>query len=321
MTTKEIIDKFFEQKPDTTSFKIKGRIDRKELYDYEEQQGVDIFHMDTEQLFGLLRALGLNAVSYSSMASLMRNLFTFYSEEVEPIINPWLRKDMRGGVVAERFANADDKKISIESYNDALRMIRTEFGDYRVDYLTMILRLFFEGFETSAEIIDVKQEDIDFDALTINVHCENGRTKLIHISQRTLDLLTQYKYGDEYAGDWKRTFRVDFFEDSVFPFLIEGKSMNERGRLNAIRYIAHQFIRNVKPHLENEFNLRQVYLLGMYQSVVRKFGKEKAIELLQDRNTEENNAKLVAAIREFGWAEESANVYKIRHMIRLNVKL
>lgn len=58
MNTRELLDEYFtNERPDLTAAKIRGQIDREELYTYEKKIGKQLVDMDSMEIFELIKSI------------------------------------------------------------------------------------------------------------------------------------------------------------------------------------------------------------------------------------------------------------------------
>ena len=115
ISTKELFDLYYESVKGTSAEKTRPQIDKPELYAYEMKIGKELLDMEVDDLFGLIielrnkrRGKEINFMishsSYDQISTLLRALFNYYIDNVEPIRNPMNDKRMKGKEATKRLA-------------------------------------------------------------------------------------------------------------------------------------------------------------------------------------------------------------------------
>ena len=104
--TQELLDEFFKTMPESTVKKVRGQIDRQELYDFEQHKGKPLVELDAleiAEMIGTFRnqsyksgAFKMSIKSYDSILSMLRSFFDWYIYNYKVIINPCNDKRIRG---------------------------------------------------------------------------------------------------------------------------------------------------------------------------------------------------------------------------------
>lgn len=291
MTTQEVFESYFSasgMKADTMR-KLRPQVDRPEVFRYEEQIGKQVFDMDVDELFDMIQTFGDNRrvkgegvhfgisyASYDQIASLFRQIFNWYADNVKLIRNPWNDKRMRGVEASKRLAQGKET-FTTETMNDIIQKVRDFYDDDRADYTELTILLFYCGFAEAIEVAEMKERDIDFKRHNVRI---SGRT--VHLSDRCFELLCKVHNMSDLGG-WRGDYVMASWNDSYFKFAIrpkEEKAFNDRTPVQVSAQINQIILTMVKKKLNVNINYRMLYLLGFYDFICEKVGKDKAKEIL-----------------------------------------
>ena len=95
---------YYEDVPENTVKKTRRQVDRDEVYLYEKKINKRLFDMDVDDLIGYFvycfnnenKTCNFSYLSIPKIASMYRNIWNFYIENIEIIKNPWNNKKMKG---------------------------------------------------------------------------------------------------------------------------------------------------------------------------------------------------------------------------------
>lgn len=307
ISTHELLDRYFESVSDTTIPLSRRQIDRPELYAYEIKVGKELIDMDVEDLFGLFLELKnkrdgheiefmTSHSSYGQLASLLRAIFNYYIDNVEPIRNPLNDKRMKG-VAAFKHLSQGKENLRWEIVQDVIDDLHGDRDSENADYVELILKLFYEGFANAEEIVSLKREMVDPKTMAARM---SGKT--IHLSQRSYSLLEHFYFADEIPG-----FRGDYslvsWRGSYFKFIVRPNnaldidSRSSRAMCDIInRCIAVQ----VNKRYKTKINYSNLYYLGFYDFIVKRYGKERVNQMLTSFRNAEDIDTLIRSAREYG---------------------
>ena len=321
ITTKELFDDYFKDMPLEKSKKIRPQIDREEVYAHEIKLNKRLIEMNSDELFDMLLTFKNNKSSknksyrmaystYNHIASLYRAVFEFYCYKYEVIRNPFHEKAMKGAEASKRLSR-DIEAFSYEKFEEIIKMIREEYDESRANYYECILLLFYNGFKKAEEIVNLKEENIDFKNKFVILP---GRT--IKLSDRCFELLI-YVHNLEYIDCIRGDYPVVSWRGSYFKHIIRKKEVDafdERPQEEIANIINRRIIENVNKRLGVAINYRLLYMLGFYDYLVREKGAEKVREfVLTPRNDED--------IKEFFLLSKKYNVlYDNITYIKQNLK-
>lgn len=305
MDTRAFIQEFLDSLPDSTREKVYRRIDRPEVYKYEEKIGKKLLEMDVDDLFGLILEFesskvdnprSISYLSYESLASTYRHLWDYYSDNYELIRNPWNNPAMKGTNAKKRLAKLVDV-FNKEKFDDLIKKIREYYDGENEIYIECIVLLYYDGFADTEEIIGTKEHMIN--SKTATVYLPN---KTIHLSDRCFSLLRHINSLDEVPG-WRGDFKMVSYHDSYLKFAVRPSNVSS---------FQDTELRSVKAKITQVFSIklakdlgitvapRTIYLLGFYERMKAKFGYERTKELICSLRNAEENQMLMDFARENG---------------------
>lgn len=298
-STKQVFDGYFastKMKPETIR-KSRPQVDRPELYRYEEKIGKQIFDMNEDELFEMVKSFGDNRrvttdnehfgisfASYGQISSMLRRIFSWYSDNVRLIRNPWNDPKMKGAVAATRLTEGK-KPFTTETMNDIIQKVRDYYNEDRADHIELTILLFYCGFAEAQEIATMKERDIDFKHHTVSL---SGRT--VRLTDRCFELLVKI-HNMETMDGWRGDFVMTSWHDSYFKLSVrpvEADGFNNRTLSQVSAQINQILLIMVKKNLNVNINYRVLYLLGFYDFLCKKEGKERVKEILTSIRVQED---------------------------------
>lgn len=314
--TRELLYEYLETRPESTAKKIRGQFDKQELYDYEKEINKPLVDMDAIEVAGMIKAIMVGSSSpkknfsyrtYTSLLSFFRDFFDWYIDNYEVIKNPCNDKRIKGSNAADLLGESDII-FTKEDLSDVITRISdyTSNGEY-ADYQEAIVRLFYEGFPESIDIVNLKEGDIDHKKKTAIV-----RGREIQLSDRLYELLKRINSMEEmpaYRGSYEMmSYRGSYFK---FPTREKFKDIfDERNPEYWGMYISRVIGREVNSKLEKKINGRLLYLRGFYDFIVEKYGQEETDRLILSARVPEDTKKLMDAAEEYGVVEKNSTTMK-----------
>lgn len=306
--TKSVFDAYFEQIDPKKAGKLRPLVDRPEVYGYEEELGKQIFDMNEDELLDMLisfnkkRTYGnkdysISYTSYDQMASNYRAIWNYYINNIELIRNPWNSKKMRGANARDRIAAAKET-ISYSLIEYVLSKIRNRYDDVEYGkYLECLILLFYCGFASPKEIILLKEDMINF-----RTHDVRFPGKTIHLSDRCIELL-QFIHERDEIQTLRKPFALVSYHGGYFKVAID-KNEVESFQERDIDDISACLNRKISMYVRNEYDVgirgRTIYLLGFYDYIVKRAGKEHARDLITTLNNIEYTDELAGYAKEYG---------------------
>lgn len=314
--TASLLDEYFTTRPETTAKKIRGQIDRPELYTYEKEIGKPLVDMESQEIAEMIKTFSNKSFSnkvykmsyrtYDTLLSILRDFFNWYIDNYEVIKNPCNDKKIKGRNVVALFA--DDVKIfDKDAMEEAIERIRNDQIEEYADYQEAIIRMFYEGFPEAIDIVNLKEDDINHEKKTAIV---KGRE--IQLSDRLYELLVKINRMDEYPAH-RGSYLLLSYRGSYFKFPTRAKfekEFNDRPPEYWAGHISRLFNRDIKNKLDININARTLYLRGFYDFMVDTVGKEETDRLIMSIRNSDDSRKIMSLAEEYGVVEQNVTTLK-----------
>jgi integrase len=327
ISTKELLDGYFKSVEDTTVYsqKLRPILDKPALYEYEIEIGKELIDMDVDDLFGLIKKLTQSRngkrvsfmtshLSYDQIAVLLRGIFNYYIDTVEPIKNPLYDKRMRGAAAAKRLAE-DTVPFTWDVVEDVIKKMHVDYPAERADYIEMLMLMYYCGFRDAEEVVSLKENMIDHRARTVDLP---GRT--VQLSNRLHKLLVKFQDITE-ISDW-RTYSVVSYRGSYFKFIIRPNqvdSFDERPESN-VRDMLNRVLANyVNNKYDTKINYSSLYWCGFYNYLVKLYGEKDTNYIINAVRDSEAVSKLMSAAKDYG-VKCGDNVSHLKRYLRPFIK-
>ena len=299
--TKQLFDEFFDGIDKEYIKRIRKQCDRPEVYEYEKKIGKQLVDMNIDELFDMINSFNENgfSISYSSydtIAVYYRKVFEYYIDHYELIRNPWHDKRMRGTQAYERLVQGKEP-ITWEMVDNAIQEVYKTNELERAKYVECIVRLFYDGFEKSEEIVKLKEDMIDFDNKQARL---SGR--IVQFDDKCFDLLNEL-HGMEMMKGWRGDYYMASWHDSYFKFPIrptEKVNFDKRPLVEIGNLINRAISERIRKGLDTDINYRLLYFLGFYDYLVKKCGREEANKILTSVRVKEDINKLSGLAKLYG---------------------
>ena len=316
ITTRELLTRYYQSLGD--DYKARSaeiNIEKPELFAYEEQIGKEFLDMDVDELYGLIRIL-VKGRSYSTpqIMSTMRDLFSFYIDIAEvKIKNPFHDKRMtRRNVIREIIKGKEPIRFS--KIEETLNKIRAKDPQY-ADYIELILRLWYDGLFKADEIVNLKEKDINPKTLVVSLP---GRTA--RLSFRTYSLLR--KFGELDVIEGARRYELKTWHGGCFKFIFDKKAI-DHSEDTPFREMCHKLYYIIKNHVDykydTDFTYRNVYWLGFFDYLCRKYGEKRTTEIITSYRNADDIRTLEYEGKEYGTVyTDAANIRKyLMELVRI----
>lgn len=316
ITTRELLTRYYQSLND--DYKARAaeiNIDKPELFTYEEQIGKELLDMNVDELIGLIRIL-VKGRSYSTqqIMSVMRDLFNYYIDIAEvKIKNPFSDKRMIRRNVAREIVK-EREPIRFAKIEETLNEIRVKEPQY-ADYIELILRLWYDGLFKADEIVNLKEKDINPKTLMVSLP---GRTA--RLSFRTYSLLRKFEELDEIEG--ARKYELKTWHGGCFKFIFNQKTIDHADD-TPFREMCQKIYYIIKVHVDykydTEFTYRNVYWLGFFDYLCRKYGEKKTTEMIISYRNTDDIRTLEYEAKEYGTVySDAANIRKyLMELVRI----
>ncbi|MBQ2398350.1 MAG: hypothetical protein II304_15145 [Bacteroidales bacterium] len=322
MTTREIFDAYFESTFGAKDARQRGLLKEDIIYSYEQEIGKSLFEMNIDEIFNMLDLYNvkkngekvdfISNYSIDQLLTLFRKIFDYYidvvlADEVLVIRNPFKSDKMKGKELDKRLSK-DKEPITWETVEDIIRKLHKDLPQDRADYIELVMLLFYNGFETAEEIVTTTEDKIDHNRMAVFLP---GRT--VQLSERCYSLFTKFNNMTEMEG-W-RNFVLVSWNNSYFKFIVRANkagTVNDRPKEymnNTINVLLAQY---VNDKYQTKLNYRNLYLLGFYDYLVKKFGIEYTTKMFNSYRDFDDAHNLMAAAREYGFKVNNISHFKRR---------
>lgn len=321
VSTKELLDLYFKSVAGTPAEKCRVSIDKPELYDYEVLIKKDLIDMEVDDLFGLILELSnkrkgkeikymTSHSSYAQMATLLRSIFNYYIDNIQPIRNPLNDKRMKGASATKRLAKGREPfcKAMVE---DIIARLHNDLDGDKADYIELIILLFYNGFPRAKDIVELKENMINHDNKTVVL-----QNCTIHLSERCYDLLLMFNKKDVIGG-WRGQYYLVSWHNSYFKYIVRESQkdiINDRPQSAMCDIINRYIARYVNDKFDMKISYHTLYLLGFYEHLVDKFGVEKTNEILNSYRDANDVVLLMDSAKEYGLIID--NVSYLKRLLR-----
>lgn len=325
ISTKQLISRYFKSIEGTPAEKQRAIIDKTELYDYEEKIGKELIDMDVDDLFGLINELNNKKngkdipfmtahYSFDHLTVLLRAIFNFYIDTVEPIKNPLYDKRMKGKEATKRLAQGKET-LRFDYVQSIINKVHNDTTEDRADYVELIMLLYYSGFENAEEIATFKGTAINHRNRTVAM---TGRT--VQLTDRCYELLQKFEGIDELV-EW-RTYYLTTYRGGYFKFIVQEKQLDEFDDRD-IRSICNMINRQISVYVNQPYNTKInfsiLYWLGFYDSIVKKYGEEETNKMLLSFRNSDDVTKLMNCARDYGVKVD--NISHLKRFLRPFVKV
>ena len=325
ISTKQLIRRYVKSIEGTTAAKQRAIIDKTELYDYEKKIGKELIDMDVDDIFGLINELNNKKngkeipfmtahYSFDHLTVLLRAIFNFYIDTVEPIKNPMYDKRMKGKEATKRLAQGKET-LRFDYVQSIIDKVHNDTTEDRADYVELIMLLYYSGFENAEEIATFKGSAINHRNRTVTM---TGRT--VQLTDRCYELLQKFEGIDELV-EW-RTYYLTTYRGGYFKFIVQEKQLDEFDDRD-IRSICNMINRQISVYVNQPYNTKInfsiLYWLGFYDSIVKKYGEEETNRMLLSFRNSDDVTKLMNCARDYGVKVD--NISHLKRFLRPFVKV
>lgn len=315
--TKEVVDGYLSGLDEVTLKKIKGQIWRPEVEEYEEKLGKQIFDMNEEELIEMICTFGNRksrskegiqpgSASFRMYVSLFRNLFQYYIENCELISNPFNTTKFKR--LRAKVTYAEGKGVlSYSDVENVIKQIHQKYTPDKANYLECIILLFYNGFSNAREIVDLKEEMINFRTGEVILP---GR--VIRISPRCQELLMEV-HNMESMTSLSKQKRMVAWHSGYFKHIIDEQKEDQFQELDAAdvgRKINARISIDVARTFSIDINYKKLHYLGFYDFLVKEYGKTRTVEIIKSNRDSEAINDLMIAARKYGMVMENFRYFK-----------
>jgi len=330
MSTKELFDRFFASPEGAKYSPNRKTIKEEQLYAFEMEIGKKLVDMSVDDFINFLSHANFrrfklesnvipNCSSLDFLLSLYKKIINFYIDYCEennsPIIkNIFYNKRLSSRTNLTMELSKGKEIFSWSLVEDTINKLHKDRTPDRADYLELIILLYYCGFESAAEIASLKESNLNHHSKTVYL---TGRT--VHLSDRCYLLLT--RINGKYEFDESRKLIFVSWKNSYFKFLISKKNeddISQRPLKFVQQYINAQLSKYVNTPYETQINGSNLYKLGFYDYLVKKYGKEEVNAILVSNYDKERVRKLQQSATEYGFRSNS--ISQLKRNMRMFIK-
>lgn len=317
ISTKEILDRYYQSVSETPAERTRTYIDKPELYAYEAKIGKELIDMNADDLIGLYDELGnkrkgkkikymVSNYSYGQIATVLRCIFNFYINNIEVIKNPFNSDEMKSREVIKKLEKGKER-FTWTTVEEIIQKLHKDIESDKAEYIELILLLFYNGFANAEEIIMLKENMINHKTRTVKL----PRT-MVRLSERCYELLVKFNKLETMEA-WRGYYVFVSWHDSYFKFPVRESQVdkiNTRTVASMRNIINHYISHNINDKYDLKINYRILYLLGCYDYIVGICGEEKVKSMINSYRNSDDVAELTRLAREYGIESENLTHFK-----------
>lgn len=319
ISTIELLDNFFASNDvvGTSIEKQRRVIDKPALYDYERTIGKELIDMDVDDLFGLIKEFGDNANgrnitfmtshrSYDQLSVLLRKIFDFYIDTVEPIKNPLHDKRMKGMQAIKKLSEGK-QPFRWENVEDVIEKMHNDMIPDKADYVELLLLMFYCGFEKAEEIVYLKEKMINHKSKSVSLP---GR--IVCLSDRCYYLLIKFHNQDTF-DEGRQRYTLKEWQGGYFKFIVRANQAEEIDKRPAqvlCDSINRLISTNVNVKYKTKINYSIVYWLGFYEFLVSRYGEDETYKIITSYRDDAALSKIKSSASEYGIRESNVTIIK-----------
>lgn len=307
ISTQELLNRYYDSVKGTSAEATRKQIDKPELYAYEMTIGKELIDMDVDDLFGLIiefrnKRKGkeikymISHSSFDQISTLLRSIFNFYIDNIQPIRNPMNDKRMKGKEAAKRLMQGREI-FRWSMVEEIISKLHKDFEADKADYIELILLLFYNGFSKADEIVTLKEDMINSYYKTVKFE-----KRTIKLSDRCYELLMKFNKLDMIAG-WRGDYILASWNDSFFKFIVRPSQeykLNDRPKTAMCDIINRCIATNVNDKYNTKINYHILYMLGFYEYIVARHGEQKTNDMITSYRDSDDVKELMNLAEEYG---------------------
>lgn len=317
ISTQELFDKFFEGKDPETVRKTRPQVDRPEVYAYEIKVGKQLVEMNEEELFEMIctfnnkksavrEGLKVGSGTFKKYVSNFRLIFQFYIDNFEVIKNPFHSAKFKG-IQADALLADNKDRFTYKQLEEIIEKLHGLYDHEHADYYELIIRLFYDGFAEAQEIANLKEDQINFRKKEVRLP---GRT--IKLTDRCFELLTSVHDMQEMEG-MRGNFYMMTWHNGYFKFVVRPAESDEFQNKD-LTYLGRKINTTLFTKVSKEFGVdigyRKLYLLGFYDTLVKRYGEERTKEIITSVRVSKDVSDLAAVMNDYGLVIENMTYLK-----------
>lgn len=279
-TTQQIFDEFFEGMDPNFTKRIRPSVERPELTAYEEKIGKQFYQFTVDEAYEMLRTfrplsdgdeLVLRPRTYTTIVGWYRRICDeFFRKHPECIcVNAYSDKRMAARNVVMEVATWI-RTLTIEDVRAAIIIMNKELPDVSAVYNECLIELGLCGVADASEMVNIKEEDVDFDNRIITV-----KDRFVVMNDRLAEILPRVHTIATMEGG-KRDFNMFPYRGSYLRFASKTNSVTsiddrEEAKLAQFINVRFQYMRKIT---QVDLTTRRIYELGFYLHMLGKYGEE-----------------------------------------------
>lgn len=312
ITTKELIDRYFDEAAQPSYQTWKKALNKPEVYNYIDEIGTELVDMDVEQIIGLIKVINPSATTVQHLRTVLQQIFIYYIDNVELIRNPFTNPKLRGA----QLQNSMIQEKAVLTW-DMVKQLIANFAEaidlQKAEYIELLAELFYCGFYDADEIIEIQENNISNYNLSVAI---TGKT--IQLSQRCYDLLPKVH---KFHLTQKKRYVYAIYHGYYVPMLITAEKEDTVNEYDISIYksrLYKQLTNNLFDSNGEPINYTTLYWLGFYDYLVKNTDKEfvdrfinnKCVRIGKSREKDENLQTILNYARLYGVRTQSITIMK-----------
>lgn len=306
--TKRLFDEYFSSKHGSTEKKIRGQVDRPEIYEYEAKFNKQFVNMNEDELLEMLlnfrgksnadEGIRITPGTMTSIVCQYRQVFDFYSKNYEPVWNPFRGEKLS---ISNILPNLCEKSTSVSKdvIDRFILGVRNGLNDQMADYMECVILMFYCGFKSPEEIVLLKEDDIDFQRRVVYLH-----DREISLSPRCTLLLRRVHEIKSIETNNGMNTSCDAvpYRNGYFKFFVKNPDAisDETPITNFTSQLSRRITSESRKVLGYAINYRNIYMVGFYNHLCDLWGKDKTDEIILSGKNGEYNRMLSAEADKYG---------------------
>lgn len=322
ITTQQLLDEYFadQERQGRDVRRNRSQLDRPEVYAFEQKIGKQLVEFNADEILDMISTFQnkknkfayaeegpkMSANSYKRYISGYKQIFLYYVKHHELVRSPYDDPKLKGINVHMHRAESRDR-MTWEKIENILNCLSTKYEAERASYYELIIRLFYDGFADTQEIINMKESDINFRRREVYVP---GR--IIRLSERTFQLLLANHKATQMETHRTKMDMVSW-HGSYMKFFVHTGRVSDFESLDS-RAIARKITIPISSVIPKDFGVsmsyRRLYLLGFYDYLVRHSGEERVREMILPGCRHEIHEEFMELLNSYPIITDSAFVLK-----------
>lgn len=311
ITTKQLMDEYFaeQEQQGKDVRRNRSQLDRPEIYAYEQRIGKQLVEFNADEILEMISTFQnkknkfayaeegpkMSANSYKRYISGYKQIFLFYVRNHELVRSPYDDPKLKGINIHVHRAESRDR-LTWEKVESILNQLHSSYESERASYYELIIRMFHDGFANPTEIVNMREPDINFRRKEVSVP---GR--IVRLSDRTYQLLLENHKTMQMESHRTKMDMVSW-NGSYMKFFVHPSKAAEFESLD-ITAIARKITIPISSVIPKDFGIsmsyRRLYLLGLYDYLVRNSGEDRAREMILPGCSHEMNEEFIQLLKTY----------------------